>query len=523
MDSKVSRRAFVTGAATCTGTACLGAAGAARAIASEQPAASTSAQPQPQTQTPRYVFLFIGDGMSYPQVQVTAYYRGALAAAGAEPAIEHLSFMDFPVVGAQCTYDSTSVCPDSASTATAIASGHRTASGVINVAPDDDAQTFETVAEKLKAQKGTRIGIVTSVNLNHATPAAFYAHQPSRRNYYEIGEELAASGFDYFAGGALLAPEGSDGGRESLYDVAAKAGYTVAQTYDAASQLTAADLPAVVVSEVLADEDAISYELDRAQGEWALADYVARGIELLSGADKDPADDAGFFMMCEGGKIDWACHANDCAATIHDVCALDEAVQRALDVYEAHPDETLIVVTGDHETGGLTIGYAETNYDSFLANLEAQKISYARFDSDYVARYIEEQTPFADALADVEELFGLKTPEAAQGEEGGPGTLVLTDYELGLLQDSYDRTLAQAPRSQDEMTQEEYVHYGTYEPFSVTLTHVLNHKVGVDFATYAHSGLTVPVFALGCGAEAFEGYYDNTQIYQTLAALTGVA
>ena len=174
--------------------------------------------------------------------------------------------MDFPGVGAQCTYVSTSVCPDSASTATAIASGHRTASGVINVAPDDDAQTFETVAEKLKVQKGTRSGIVTSVNLNHGTPAAFYAHQPSRRNYYEIGEELAASGFDYFAGGALLAPEGPDGDRESLYDVAAKAGYTVAQTYDAASQLTAADLPAVVVSEVLADEDAISYELDRAQG-----------------------------------------------------------------------------------------------------------------------------------------------------------------------------------------------------------------------------------------------------------------
>ena len=73
------------------------------------------------------------------------------------------------------------------------------------------------------------------------------------------------------------------------------------------------------------------------------------------------------------------------------------------------------------------------------------------------------------------------------------------------------------------MTQEEYVHYGTYEPFSVTLTHVLNHKAGVDFATYAHSGLTVPVFALGCGAEAFEGYYDNTQIYQKLADLTGVA
>ena len=517
MDSKVSRRAFVTGAATCAGTACLGVAGATRAIASEQPAASTSAQPQPQTQTPRYVFLFIGDGMSYPQVQATAYYRGALAASGAhaEPAIEHLSFMDFPVVGAQCTYDSTSVCPDSASTATAIASGHRTASGVINVAPDDDAQTFETVAEKLKAQKGTRIGIVTSVNLNHATPAAFYAHQPSRRNYYEIGEELAASGFDYFAGGALLAPEGSDGGRESLYDVAAKAGYTVAQTYDAASQLTAADLPAVVVSEVLADEDAISYELDRAQGEWALADYVARGIELLSGADKDPADDAGFFMMCEGGKIDWACHANDAASTIHDTQALADAVQVAIDFAKEHADETLILVTGDHETGGLTIGFAGTDYDTYLDLLESQKISYAKFDSDYVSRYKEDKTSFEDVLKDVEALFGLKP----QGEEGDK--LVLTDYELEQLRAAYEKSVNGTAASQYE--QEEYVLYGTYEPLSVTLTHIINNKSGISFTSYSHTGLPVAVLAHGVNAGQFNGYYDNTQIYHKLAGMLGIA
>lgn len=151
---------------------------------------------------PKYVFLFIGDGMSYPQIQATAYFNGAQQR-GEESTIERVSFMDFPVIGSQYTYDSTSRCPDSASTATSIASGRKTASGVINVSPDA-SERFETIAEKLKRQLGYKVGVLTSVNLNHATPAAFYAHQQSRKNYCEIGQELIASGFDYFAGGGLL-------------------------------------------------------------------------------------------------------------------------------------------------------------------------------------------------------------------------------------------------------------------------------------------------------------------------------
>lgn len=118
---------------------------------------------------PKYVFLFIGDGMSCPQIQATAYFNGAQQR-GEESTIERVSFMDFPVIGSQYTYDSTSFCPDSASTATSIASGRKTASGVINVSPDA-SERFETIAEKLKRQLGYKVGVLTSVNLNHATPA----------------------------------------------------------------------------------------------------------------------------------------------------------------------------------------------------------------------------------------------------------------------------------------------------------------------------------------------------------------
>ena len=257
----------------------------------------------------------------------------------------------------------------------------------------------------------------------------------------------------------------------------------------------------------LADSDAMDYDMDRADGEWALKDYVAKGIEQLD-------NETGFFMMCEGGKIDWACHANDAGATVTDTLALADAVQVAIDFAKEHPAETLILVTGDHETGGLTIGYAGTDYDTYLDTLSNQKISYAQFDAQYVAKYKENQTPFEDAMKDVEALFGLKLT----GEEGD--RLVLTEYEAERLKAAYEMALSDA--SADSCTQEQSLLYGGYNPFSVTVTHILNNKSGVDFTSYSHTGLPVAVFAQGAGEDAFTGYYDNTEIYNKLAALVDV-
>ena len=321
---------------------------------------------------PKYVFMFIGDGMSYPQFQAASDYLGAVADQDNDDILDGnkpLNFMNFPVAGSAVTYDSTSFCPDSASTATSLSTGHKTYSGTINM---DETMTvkYETIAEKLH-DKGYDIGVVSSVNLNHATPAAFYCHQPSRSNYYAIGEEMVASDFDYFAGGALLDPQGKEGDQESIYDKAEKAGYKVVKTQAEAEKVSAKDEKVVIIGEKLADSDSISYENDRASGEWALADYVSKGIEVLSDNDK------GFFMMVEGGKIDWACHANDAGSTINDTIALADAVEEAVAFAKKHPDDTLILVTGDHETGGLTIGYAGTDYDTYLTTLSNQKLSYA--------------------------------------------------------------------------------------------------------------------------------------------------
>lgn len=488
--------------------------------------------------TPKYVFLFIGDGMSYPQIQLTNYFVSANAIAenaekvtvdGEEQTVldsrNNLNMMNFPVAGSAQTYDSTSFAPDSASTATSIATGNKTWSGSINVS-EDFSEEYETIAEKLKAQKDYKIGVISSVNLNHATPAAFYAHQASRNDYYDIGLELIESEFDYFAGGALLSPTGEDENRKDLYAAAEEAGYKVVKTQAEAEALTSADGKTIVIDEHLADSDAMSYDMDLQDGEWALADYVDKGIEMLD-------NDTGFFMMVEGGKIDWACHANDAAATISDTIALDNAVAEAVEFYNEHPDETLILVTGDHETGGLTIGYAGTDYDTFLQNFNNQKISYAKFDSDHVTGYKENKTDFDTVMKDVTELFGLQAPvtEAASTqqkdsadmhpESENDGSLVMTQYEYDKLREAYETTMSRTGE-EEEFGQDEYVKYGSYEPLTVTITHILNNKSGVNFGSYAHTGLPVEVFAQGAGQELFEGYYDNTDIYKKMAELTGV-
>ena len=280
---------------------------------SAEPSATPSQQVQEQDAgqltAPKYVFLFIGDGMSYPQIQSTADYLGALEDEDywqAQPSLDdnggaildgpsYLNFMNFEAAGSAVTFDSNSFAPDSASTATSIATGYKTYSGSINV---DETGTieYETIAEKLHSQKDYAVGVITSVNLNHATPAAFYAHQASRSSYYEIGLELIESGFEYFAGGGLLSPTGSEGDQDDLYELATEAGYTVAKTHAEAEAVSADTEKAILIDENLADSDAMAYELDRTEDMWSLADYVEKGIEVLSD------DEDGFFMMCEGDR-----------------------------------------------------------------------------------------------------------------------------------------------------------------------------------------------------------------------------
>ncbi len=470
--------------------------------------------------TPKYIFMFIGDGMSFPQIQVAQYYKGVEehgaidASKGNYPNPEKLSFMNFPVSGTVTTYDSTSLCPDSASTATALSTGNKTLSSVINM-DETKTKSYETITEKLKKQLGYKVGIVSSVNIDHATPGAYYAHVPARSNYYDMGLQLVDSNFDYFAGGKFLSDDSKEvkeQGKTSIETLAKQKGYTVVNTKSDIENLKKGDKAIAVCpdDEVEKESGAIKYDLDRTGNELTLADYTKKGIEVLD-------NDKGFFMMVEGGKIDWAGHANDAASNIHDTEALSDSVQEAINFYNAHPDETLILVTGDHETGGLTIGFAGTNYDTYLQNLSNQKVSYTQFDSN-VAKYRENKTSFDDAMKDVETDFGLK--RAGSNGESTKGGMVLTASEEAKIKAAYEKSMvAKADR---KLNEDENVMYGTYEPFTVTLTHILNNKSGISFSSYSHTGIPVAMMAKGLGQDLFAGYYDNTNVFDKLKSITKV-
>jgi len=457
---------------------------------------------------PKYVFLFIGDGMSYPQLAIASAYLGAIEGKK-EPIL--LPMMKFPIAGSATTHDLTSFITDSASAGTALATGNKTNSGVINM-DAEKTHPYETIAEKLHKQKGWKIGIVTSVNVNHATPAAFFGHQPSRDNYYELSNELLESGFDYFAGGKLRDSRKGEFDRMDVYSALRAKGYTVVMTAAEYRGLKGGEKKLAIFSDdkdFFDDTGTMHYEIDRPKMQPSLADYVKTGITILE-------NNIGFFMMVEGGKIDWACHANDAATVAGDVLAFGNAVQAAVEFYNRHPKNTLIIVTGDHETGGMSLGFAGTGYDTHLGLLANQRVSFIEYDKQ-VAKLRTDRATFSDALASIEANFGL----AAKPESGGAaGPLPkLSDFELAQVRAAFEKSMI--PPKQRTLTEAEKLLYGTYEPLTVIVTRILNHKAGIGWTTYSHTGLPVPVFAMGPGQSRFIGYNGNTDVYAALKALTG--
>jgi alkaline phosphatase len=449
----------------------------------------------------KYVFLFIGDGMAMPQVSSAEIYANALASK--DVAAKKLAFSQFPVTGLTTTYDASSFITDSASAGTAIATGHKTLSGVVNMDPGKTVK-YTTIAEQAKAA-GMKVGIVTSVSIDHATPASFYAKVPSRSNYYDIAVQLTKSGFDYFGGGGFLQPKGAKGDQPSVVDLAKAAGYSYVDSKSAFLSLKKGSGKVIAVNEDLQDASSLYYSMDRHASSLSLADFTKKGIELLSDSPK------GFFMMVEGGKIDWACHANDAAASITDTLALDAAIQEALAFAAKYPKDTLIIVTGDHETGGMTIGFAGTQYSTFFDKVTPQTMSFQRFTDEVIKPYRATTKPedadLVDLLPAIQSAFGLSLD-------------MLTPIQQTDLQIAFTRSMGiKTSRSVDE---DQYLLYGGYEPLTIAITHILNQNAGIGWTTYSHTGVPVATFAKGPAQDLFGGYYDNTDLYRKLCAVLGL-
>lgn len=466
--------------------------------------------------TAKYIFLFIGDGMGQGQRRLAAACLRYLRAT-ADPKFRHLDHLlmeSLPAQGWISTFDASSPVPDSASAATSLACGIKTACGVIGL--DKSGARATSLAEQAKAS-GLKVGIVSSASIDHATPAAFYAHQPARSSYYEIGQELVSSGFDYFGGGGMLMPESPNGCSPNLYDAARTAGYTIVSNAADFAALRKGCGKVLVVNPVLARDQSLPFEIDRLANDLTLADYTRKGIELL-------ANPHGFLLVVEGGKIDWACHTNDISTSVADVLALDRAIAEAYQFYMRHSDETLIVVTADHETGGLS-PYLPPSRQAFLANkIVHQQRSYMELGKCldlYKETHPRGQIRFEHISSLLEETFGFAFGSSSEsGLLVGQGNRMIPTKEelLNAQRAFYDAIEPKGQRS----SLPSYVLYGAHSKLIVDLAKAANDRLGIRWSTVYHTSSNVPISAIGVGEELFSDTFDNTQVPSKILAAAGI-
>ena len=423
---------------------------------------------------PKYVFLFIGDGMSTPQRLTAEEYSIHLGRG--ELKMNHL-----PKRAETVTKSANQVVTDSAAAATAIACGVKTNNGMLGL--DPEKRRLESSAEVAK-KSGRKVGIITTVTINHATPAGFYAHRATRGDSRNIAMDLVNCGFDFFCGGGIGGWKKPTGGYYNTDGVFIEMKDDGSPIPEGEDPYTLWRRRGVYLRDDLAGFRALKpgrpvwcmfgdgnfpYDLDTSADYPTPSEMVAKAIELLDG-------EAGFFIMCEGGHIDHAGHANDAAANIRDILALDAAVKTAYEFYEKHPGETLIITTGDHETGGLISGVAGTGRHRDLSLLDNQKCSVAAFADRLKAAKV---TTAEAALPLIKRDFGLDLTEAERNrlEE------ILVKHAKNpawCVADFAKRTLAE--------------------------------RAGITWSHGGHSALPTLTTAVGCGAEIIDGMKDNTDI-----------
>ena len=445
-------------------------------------------------QQAKYVFYFIGDGMGVNQVNGTEMY---LAEQEGRIGVKPLLFTTFPAGTMATTFSATNSVTDSSAAGTALATGEKTYNGAVSM--DDDKNVLSTVAERAK-KAGRKVGIATSVSVDHATPAAFYAHQPNRSRYYEIALDLPKAGFDFYAGSGFLKPTTTADKKEApnVFPIIEEAGYTIARGLDEYKEKAADAKKMILIQKEGAEPSCLPYAIDHEEGDLTLPEITESAVSFLSKGNKK-----GFFLMVEGGKIDWACHSNDPVTVFEEVIDLDNAVRVAYEFYKKHPKETLIVVTADHETGGMGLGIGK--YELHLKSLLNQKQS-----QDLLSKAITDLRKDKAGKASWNEIKDLLTEKMGFWKE-----LPLTWEQEKMLRDEYETSFVK-----NKIVFEESL-YAKTEPLAAAAKKVMSQIAMVGWTSSSHTAGYVPVFAIGAGSGLFVGKMDNTEIPKRIAKAAG--
>lgn len=439
---------------------------------------------------PKYIFYLIGDGMGPNHVNLaeifTAETQGRI---GYQPLILSL----FPYVGFASTNSLSHGVTDSSAGGTALAVGKKTKNGVIGM--DSTATvSYKSIAYAAK-EKGWKVGIATSVSVDHATPASFYANQPDRGHYYEIALQIPKSGFDFFAGSGFLKPTTTLKKEEAtdVHVILEKSGYKIVKGKKAFLNKDYNNQKVVWINDDPKNTASLKFAIDQDAEDMTLEDITKGAIKHLS-----QNNDKGFFLMVEGGKIDWSSHSNDGGTTLHEVIDFQKTIQLAYDFYKQHPKETLIVVTADHETGGLVIGNGSSKLNT--AALAHQKVSQGTLSS--LIGNLRNDKPNA-SWDEVKQLIadntGLFTHlKVSKGDEES-------------LFKAYEKSFV---NHVNETTKTLYANDDKLAALSIK---ILNKIASLSWGSTNHSAGYVPVYAIGEGAELFNNKMDNTDIPKKIA------
>ena len=437
---------------------------------------TATAQPT-SPQAVENIILFIGDGMGPQQIGLARYY--SLFVLGKE--LNMTKVMNLGSTAFMTNYSLNYVVTDSAAAATALATGYKTNNGMIGMTPEGIPRI--TILEKAQ-ELGKRVGLVTTTRLTHATPAAFAAHIDSRSKENEIAVQMLEHKVDVLLGGGRrhFIPQSVKGSKRkddlNLLAEAEKMGYTVvenAEEFRAVNPILTKRLLGLFKSSHM------SYELDRDPAkEPSLAEMTEKAIQILSLGRK------GFFLMVEGGRIDHASHVSDAAGTIHETLAFDEAIGVALKFAADHPN-TLIIVTADHETGGLamTKGLNPEGKLDYTTVQDLREISQIKATfGGVINRAVEEAKDLDEIKAVIKEYTGIEiTDEEAQ---------MIMDQDVGV------PTFFAQPGN--------------------AIGRALQDEITVGWATGNHTATPLFLFAVGPYSERFTGFLDNTDVPKIMSA-----
>ena len=432
---------------------------------------------------PKYIFYFIGDGMGLGPVMATEQYNRQVLK-NTDPIL----MLRFPIVSSSMTYSADAPVTDSAAAGTALSTGHKTRNGMLGM--DADTVAVNSIAKHLK-EKGYGIGITTTVPIDDATPGAFYAHQPNRGMYNEITGDMAASDYNFFAGSILR------GDKEKTLKMLSDGGYSVFYGLDQLKASAPKDKTLLLGPEGITQYQC-GYTIDSIAGALTLPQITQAAIDHLSRFTPKK-----FFLMVEGGTIDWCTHSNDGGTAIKEILNFNQAIALAYEFYRQHPKETLIVVTADHDTGGCSVGAGGKHADYSL-------IDYQRISKDNFSAKCKEMAKSNDNITwnEMKQILG--------NDLGLFGPIAVKEKEEKKLEEAFTEVFVKKDAEENKPL------YNSYDYFVEAVFKFLDRKAGFGWTTNSHTGCLVPVCAVGVGAEKFSNLNNNIDIPHKIASLVGI-